>query len=100
MKVKLRDEDRQAMDLLLDQSATAAGKAAGTAVYAAASGHIRERVVRVQKVLSLLDELPASDPPRDLMARTLRYVEQSATQPIHADRESAPPLFNNRPPVA
>src|SRR4051794_22035299 len=42
MKVKVRDEDRRAMELLLDRSAAVAGKTAGTSVYAAADGHIRE----------------------------------------------------------
>ncbi|MDB5299415.1 MAG: hypothetical protein JWO87_1078 [Phycisphaerales bacterium] len=88
------------MDLLLDRSAAVAGKTAGTSVYAAADGHIRERVIRIEKVLSLLDELPAGDPPRDLLTSTLRFVEQSVNQPLHTGRENAPAFFNDRRPMA
>jgi hypothetical protein len=100
MKVKLREEDRRALDLLLDRSPTAAGKTAGTPVYAAVDGHIRERVVHIEKVLNILDVLPAGDPPRDLLARTLQFVEQPARRALRESGHEAPSLFNDRPPVA
>ncbi|HWE93251.1 MAG TPA: hypothetical protein VG269_04690 [Tepidisphaeraceae bacterium] len=100
MKVKLREEDRRALDLLLDRSPTAAGKAAGTPIYAAVDGHIRDRVIQIEKVLNILDVLPAADPPRELLARTLRYVEQPAGRPLRESGHESPSLFNDRPPIA
>jgi hypothetical protein len=100
MKVKLREEDRRALDLLLDRSPTAAGKAAGTPIYAAVDGHIRERVIQIEKVLSILDVLPAGDPPRELLARTLRYVEQTPQPALRENAHDGQSLFNDHPPVA
>jgi len=78
MKTKLKDEDRRALDLLLDRSPTAAGRTAP--VFAAADAAVRERLPRVQKVLHLLDALPAEEPPKDLVARTMEFIENPMRQ--------------------
>lgn len=97
MKLKMRDEDRRALDLLLDRAATAAGKAAGTPLYAAASDPLRERVSKVEKVLNLLDAMPAEEPPKDLLSRTLRRIEQSTGRAVLTGREVGPTLFSQGP---
>jgi hypothetical protein len=92
MTVRLRDEDRRAVDLLLDRAAS--GQGAGHPV--AGNGHgsgngngngshatgfapvgsdSHAGLPGVQKVLAMLEMLPAEDPPQDLLARTLTRVD-------------------------
>src|SRR5882724_7276809 len=97
MKAKIREEDRRAMDIVLDRVATAAGKREGSATYAAADGHIRDRVLRVQKVLSVLDALATAEPPRDLVARTLKFVAASSGRNVAASTHSRPATVNGEP---
>lgn len=68
MNVTLRDEDALAIDLLLD------GTTATGTRFAAAPG--QERVQGAERVLGVLGNLPATDPPADLVARTLRFIDQ------------------------
>ena len=90
MKFKMREEDRRAVDLLLDR-ATAASQ--GRVVYSAADGHTRERIAKVEKVLSVLENLPAAEPPRDLAARTLKFIKNASTHEGAAPPRPQP--FNN-----
>ena len=96
---KLRDEDRRAVDLLLDRAAAGAepmvparsangdGNGNGNGHHAAMmmtggfsqigdSG--QSRVPAVQKVLEVLDLLPDEEPPSDLLVRTLRRLDETA----------------------
>lgn len=100
MKNKLRDEDRRALDLLLDRGPTAASAKAGVQ-YAAADMGVRERLPRVQKVLQLLDAMPAIDPPKGLVERTMEFIENPATQrrASRAARELTPAI-GAQPPMA
>lgn len=86
MNVTLGKEDRRAVDLLLDRSARAAGNGGngngkGHTVYASADPTLGQRVARAQRLLQLLDLLPAGDPPADLVPRTLQFVEEFANRP-------------------
>ena len=97
MNLKLRDEDRRAVDLLLDRAVTgqgvrppAAGNGDGNgnghgngngyhgSTFTTVSGDVHARLPAVQKVLHMLDLLPADEPPRDLVARTLDRVGEAA----------------------
>lgn len=100
MKIKMRDEDRRAMDLLLDRSVAAAGKSNGSALYAATDGRVRERVSKVEKILQLLEAMPAAEPPKDLVRKTLRYVEHAGHGRGSAAHRALPPLLQSQPPVA
>ena len=96
MKTKLKDEDRRALDLLLDRGPTAAGRSAP--VFAAADAGVRERLPRVQKVLHLLDALPAGEPPKDLVAKTMQYIENPMRRKLNrAARDLAPVIASNPP---
>lgn len=79
MYMRLRQEDRKAVDLLLDRAPIAA-KGNGQAVYAGADGAIRERVGKVETLLHMLDTWPVSEPPRDLAERTLELIEDPAAR--------------------
>jgi hypothetical protein len=84
MSMTLRDEDRRALDLLLDRTSAAARAngnghaAAGGVVFAAAQGGVsNERLHSAEKILRVLEALPAAEPPQDLVSRTLRRIEQT-----------------------
>ena len=86
MTLRLRDEDRRAVDLLLDRAATGSGVSPGGAgngngnghhgaSFTQVSGDVQTRLPAVQKVLQMLDMLPAGEPPQDLLARTMRQLD-------------------------
>ena len=89
MVLRLRDEDRRAVDLLLDRAVV------GTGVHPAGAGNgigngtgqghvsaftpvdadVQARLASVQNVLQMLDMLPAEEPPHDLLKNTLRHID-------------------------
>lgn len=101
MQVMIREQDRRAMDLIMDRSPTAASKTEGKSIYAAADIGIRHRVGKIEKVLGLLDNLAAADPPANMLKRTLRLIEESSGRPVSAgERGASSHLFNPPPPFA
>jgi len=86
MKSKLSQEDRQAINLILDRSNAAATSGP---LYAAADESMRKRVPKIQKVLQLLDALPTEEPPTDLVARTMKFIEQA---PAHREPRHVHPV--------
>jgi hypothetical protein len=82
--MKLNDKDGEIVDLLLDRPSQ--NPAAG-------GGFVKpldlqpERVRTIQKVLSLLDGLPAEEPPTDLVSRTLDRVDGA----VKSGSRSRPP---------
>lgn len=98
MKTKLRDEDRRALDLMLDRMPAANGN--GGAVYAASHGAARERIARVQEILQVLDLMPAADPPKDLVDRTMAFIESAADRQTSRSHPSIVPTIASQPPVA
>jgi len=92
MNATLHADDARALDLLLDRGPAAA---AGPRFVPASAG--QDRVRGVEKVLSLLRWLPDTDPPHDLVFRTLSLIEQSAAGiptrgGMHAPAEARHPL--------
>ena len=82
MTRKLNEADRAAVDLMFDRINAAANGGNGTGgdrIYAAAGAVSEERLNAVQKVLSLLDEMPSIEPPADLAVRTLARVNRDAS---------------------
>ena len=74
MTRKLSEQDRQAVDLILDRFATVARDDGMVAMGdVAAEPHVQS----VEKILSVLAEMPAHEPSADLMDRTLRQIEQA-----------------------
>jgi hypothetical protein len=97
MTLQLRDADRRAVDLLLDRAATGTGvnpNGAGNgnghhgASFSQVSGDVQTRLPAAQKVLQMLDMLPAEEPPQDLLARTLRQLD--AARANHRRRSGRP----------
>lgn len=98
MNAKLSDDDRRAVDLLLDArfaSPTAGGNGAHAGVFAGASSNFSDRVRSVEQLLQLLDAQPSGDPPQGLSLRTLRRIEElvaaeQAGLPAHQAFSSGP----------
>ena len=80
---RLRDEDRLAVDLLLDRAVSSSGgngAGNGNSGFTSVNGAVPEQLGRVEAVLRVLDMMPADEPPTDLMARTLWRVEAESAQ--------------------
>lgn len=88
MTRKLIEADRAAVDLLLDRTNAAttiatASANPGDSVFAMAGPVSDQRLEAVRKFLSLLDEIPVTEPPADLASRAIARVNRaSADHPI------------------
>ncbi|HEY8666703.1 MAG TPA: hypothetical protein VIL86_08570 [Tepidisphaeraceae bacterium] len=73
MNKRLNDDDRRAIDLLLDSDSVN-----GIGFTAAASPDFQLRLQSAGRLLQLLEKMPAVDPPADLKNKTLRRLEEAA----------------------
>jgi hypothetical protein len=89
MKFSLSNDDRCAVDLLLDRDQN------GVCYTLASSQNVEARLTTIQHLLRQLDNATAPDAPPDLVAKTLARVDQDAqartvqgvpTQPIATAR--------------
>jgi hypothetical protein len=93
MASRLGDDDRRAVDLVLDrldgeQPETMAQPPPPTP----------QRVQSVEKILSLLERMPAYEPPPDLAAKTLHRIDQ-ALAALNAPPVQNLPQREPRPPI-
>ena len=103
MMPRLRDEDRLAVDLLLDRAVTGSngnGNGHSPSAFTPVSGAVPEQLGKVQSLLHVLDMLPAEEPPADLLARTMRRVEEQAAQHPSALRPPQPGVSGMQMPHA
>lgn len=94
MNVTLGDDDRRAVDLLIDQRTQQTHTVQSTgdsgsnnaspppvsfvAFGATSTSSVGERLKTAEKLFEMLDTLPAVDPPADLVKRTLRFIEEAS----------------------
>src|SRR5438067_2111843 len=99
MAKKLRHEDSRAVDLLLDRSLTATGHATAAGSLSVKNGknNFRNRLNAADRMLRVLNLMPASDPSPDLVQRTLQRIEQSPLVPSGAIRTSSSYANDARP---
>ena len=76
MAIRLSNQDRRAIDLLLDKAT-----AAHTTFTSTTEAVDTIRVQVVEKILHLLDGYEPAEPPADLVARTMKRIETAETQP-------------------
>lgn len=77
MTVTLSNDDRCVVDLLL-------GRADAAACFSAAPSDFHQRLNRVEQLLRCFDAYTVSDPPADLLARTLaRCDDADRRRPAH-----------------
>jgi hypothetical protein len=72
MPKQLSPEDRRAVDLVLDGESMQRGP-----MYAAVNNGVGERMNAAERLLQLLDYLPAEEPPPDLVRRTMQRIEEA-----------------------
>jgi hypothetical protein len=103
---RLSDEDARAVDLLLDAHAgdgNGNGRGAdgngGNAFQAASSMTFTERLTRIERLLNVMGQMPATDPPANLVLRTMQAIEAGlqATTPTAARPGASPAARANRP---
>ena len=84
---KLNDSDRDAVDLVLDRFAAVGRDEDG--VIAMTPAPAEAHVQSVEQILSVLAQMPAPEPSEDLVTRTLRRIDQTAT----GDPRQIPPYL-------
>lgn len=98
MSARLSEADARAVDLLLDRAVSSAQGNGDGAMYAAShSGVSNEQVAAVERVLKLLDVMPAADPGQDLVRRTLERIGAHTDAPM---RGPSPVLIDGARPHA
>ena len=90
--VTLRDEDRRAVDMLLDRTQRVSGNGDGGQVFVSGDGVSPERLDRAGRLLGMLNLLPQAEPPQDLLARTLRRLDEPAAAAAAGMMEPRHPL--------
>ena len=104
MTVQLSDQDRRVVDLLMDRT-SGSGNGNGNhngdarAAFSAVGGAFASRLQAVESMLQLLDHVPVSEPPADLVARTMRRIEEAA-QTIRGVRPGATAPATGPRPIA
>ena len=79
MSLKLTEDDRRAIDLLLDQGLSPDAAGGGRAGFAPpAFDAVRARLRHAGELLKLLNAMPITEPPADLVARTLARINGAA----------------------
>jgi len=82
MNKRLSDDDRRAVDLLLDRDNLPVNQLFATPV----RGNFEHRLDTVEQILALLDQMPAEEPSFDLAGRTMQRIEEAQLDPTAADR--------------
>jgi hypothetical protein len=91
MSRKLTEEDRRAVDLLLDH-----GGANHGGVTRVARAVSQGRLKAAERVLKLVGQMPAEDPPANLVARTMARIDRATLgrsgQPTRRSNVTPPPV--------
>ncbi len=96
MTKRLSENDRRAVDLLLDRSNGESAHAPGNGFIRHAQLATEPALEPVQKVLTLLDHTPAAEPPVDLVSRTLAKLNSSVGSAAML-RPSASTMMTDQP---
>jgi hypothetical protein len=91
MAGQLKHEDGRAVDLLLDHDTAAAGSVNMS------SPTVGARMQSVERVLKLLEAMPAVEPPLDLVGRTLQRIEEASVSGGGRSDASQPAV---QPPIS
>ena len=92
-------DDCKAVDLLLDRVSQLTPEDRNrtrATPYVVLDSVTPKRVTSAQRLLQVLDLLPAADPPEDLLSRTLQLVDQSAAPRGDAGRHGVPDMLSTR----
>jgi hypothetical protein len=82
MNKRLSAEDRHAVDLLLERPEATQAHSLVDMVFAhPVRGPFEARLDAAEKVLGVLDNLPAPEPSQDLISRTMQRIEEANLEP-------------------
>jgi hypothetical protein len=95
---KLSDEDGRAVDMLLDSSASSNGN--GGNGFSAAPAPFRQRLETVESILNILKEMPQTEPPKNLVAKTMQTIEKKRSRRPAKFAPAAPDQPQQRRPTA
>jgi hypothetical protein len=73
---ELTDADSRAVDLLLDRGNSLSNEKS-TGSFVTPGGIAPKRVEAAEKILAMLQLMPAADPPADLLSKTMTRVDQA-----------------------
>jgi hypothetical protein len=74
--VSLSNDDRCAVDLMLERNGEAGPQGINNCFTVAPSSDMQQRLTRVEQLLHILDAHPVAEPAADLLARTMARCEQ------------------------
>jgi len=94
MTVSLSNDDRCAVDLILDRSSLSPGEL-NSCFSVGASNVLQERLTRVESLLKMLGHHPVPEPAADLLARTLARCDQAADAKAASNRAAHPATVSN-----
>jgi hypothetical protein len=94
MSVSLSNDDRCAVDLILDRSSLSPGEL-NSCFSVGASNVLQERLTRVETLLRMLDQHRAPEPAGDLVARTMARCDQAADAKAARNQPSHPATVAN-----
>jgi hypothetical protein len=103
---RLTDEDARAVDLLLDAHGTDGngnghaagdGNGGGHAFQTATSLNFTQRLARVEQVLDTLGQMPATEPPANLVTRTMQAIDAGMRTTAQTAAPASAPSRGNRP---
>lgn len=109
MTRKLNEADRAAVDMMFDRLNAAGinGNGNGNGKGHAGDGFVamtapvdEQRLQAVERVLSMIDQMPANDPPADLATRTLQRIARATGTPAGATVPAMPAFINPNQPMA
>jgi hypothetical protein len=87
-KIKLSEEDRCAIDLVLEQRAAAGGSLEHC--FGKPSASLQKRVKKVSELFDTLGQLPTEEPRTNLAAATMKFIRQHEHEvPAHTQPQPA-----------
>ena len=96
MTKRLTEDDRKAIDLLLDRTLVGADGNGGSFVSHATSVP-QARLESAERVLRVLEAMPISEPPADLIERTMQRIDANGMHVPTAPMRSATTMSDDRP---
>jgi hypothetical protein len=88
--MQLSDKDLQALDWLMNQRQQPAASSPSPTL--AADAVEPERLQRVEALLNLIGQMPADEPPANLVARTLERIQHAPLAPAAREDTAGLPL--------
>ena len=95
---KLRDDDANAVDLLMDRENMNSDEDGGLTEFAGQAGDsVSQPIGRAESLFHLLAQMPAAEPSADLMHRTLERIQLHDAASRRSVRDEQPSVMGDKP---